>query len=351
MRQILAHPTDPDVLYVSTAGGGVWKTFGARAPSISWQPLTDAIGSTAVGTLAMDPSNPDILFLGFGDPFDVQQPGITRSTDAGGTWSPPVALVASYPSPTGSGTVQLTAGSVTDVEIDPRNSLVVLATADVGLFRSVDGGATWRHLPLSSGASQFFYLWSLTYAGNDVWLVTGQAADITAPSNPVTGGGLGLWRSTDDGATWTDAAAAIPGGALVSRQAGRGTLATAASTLPDPATARVYLLAATNDGFSQYDLFRSDDAGLSFQSLHVDGTRVPDNPNPDQRSLDVLRLQAWYNQALFIDPSNPDAVFIGGQYSIVRSLDAGRTGSVLSDWLPNNTQNHLSHTGETQGWQ
>src|SRR5207245_600599 len=81
--------------------------------------LTDAIGTTAVGTLAMDPSNPDILFLGFGDPFDVKQPGITRSTDGGGTWSAPAVLHASYAA--GNGTQELTAERVTDIKVEPRN--------------------------------------------------------------------------------------------------------------------------------------------------------------------------------------------------------------------------------------
>src|SRR5438552_2678644 len=56
VRQILAHPMDPDVLFIATAGGGVWKTYIATAPTVLWEPLTDALGSTAVGTLAMDPS-------------------------------------------------------------------------------------------------------------------------------------------------------------------------------------------------------------------------------------------------------------------------------------------------------
>src|SRR6185369_3481278 len=143
-----------------------------------WEPLTDALGTTAVGTLAMDPSNPDILFLGFGDPFDVQQPGITRSTDGGGTWATPSILKATY-----AGT-QLTAGTVTDIKVDPRNSLIVMATSDAGLFRSIDGG--------------------------DTWLATGQAADPTVPPVPNNAGTLGLWRSTDDGATWTYIAGVLP---------------------------------------------------------------------------------------------------------------------------------------------
>jgi photosystem II stability/assembly factor-like uncharacterized protein len=337
VRQILPHPLDPDVLYLSTAGGGVWKTYGASAPSPLWEPLTDALGTTAVGTLAMDPANPDILFLGFGDPFDVQQPGITRSTDGGGSWSPPVELVATYTF--GTETLQRVAGAVTDIQVDPRNSLVVLAATDIGLFRSIDGGSSWQHLPLSSSAARFFFFWSLAYLGNDGWLVAGQAADITAPPSPNGGGPLALWRSSDDGATWTYATAALPGGERTAQLIGRVTMVTARSTLADPASARVYLLASTIAGSAQHDLFRSDDAGLSFQSLRVNATSEPQNPNPDQPNLDVLRGQAWYNQALFVDPANPDAVLIGGQLSMVRSLDAGRSWSVLSDWLPHNSEN------------
>jgi len=338
-RRILAHPMDPDVLYFATAGGGVWKTSTATAPVVLWEPLTDAIGTTAVGTLAMDPSNPDILFLGFGDPFDVRQPGITRSTDGGGTWSTPAAVAATYT--IGATTRTLTAGAVTDIKVDPRNSAVVLATTDAGLFRSTDGGAGWFHVPLIvSGVSRAYYMWSLAFAGSDTWLATGQAvADITAPPTADAGGSLVLFRSTDDGATWTLASAALPGGDASAQLAGRATLATAESTVPDSASARIYLLAATVDGGAQLDLFRSDDGGLSFQALHVNASRRPENPNPDAMSLDVLGVQAWYNQALLVDAANPDGVFIGGQLAIIRSLDAGRTWSVLSDWLPNNSAN------------
>ena len=222
-RQILAHPMDPDVLYLATAGGGVWKTYDARGSTVHWEPLTDALGTTSVGTLAMDPSNPEILFLGFGDPFDVQQPGLVRSADGGGTWSAPAQLHATYSS--GSSTVTLTAGSVTDIKVDPHNSLVVLATTDVGLFRSTNGGATWSQVNVSANGVDYYYMWSIAYVGNDSWLATGQAADLAVPPTPAGHGAIGLWRSTDDGLTWTAIVEAIPGGDNVARFGGRGTLA------------------------------------------------------------------------------------------------------------------------------
>src|SRR5260370_40292079 len=85
-RQILASPTDPGVLYLSTSGGGVWKTWDAGA---HWEPITDQLGATAVGALAMDPLNPDILYLRFRDPFDVHTPGLVKSTDTCITSSDP----------------------------------------------------------------------------------------------------------------------------------------------------------------------------------------------------------------------------------------------------------------------
>ncbi|HZX94760.1 MAG TPA: hypothetical protein VFE90_09615 [Myxococcales bacterium] len=338
VRQIVPHPTDPDVLFLSTAGGGVWKTWNARSPEIAWEPLTDAMGTTSIGTLAMDPENPDVLYLGFGDPFEVRQPGMVRSLDGGGTWSAPAVLTATYDAAGAQKT--LTVDSVSDIKVDPANSLVVLAATDVGLFRSTDAGTTWTHVPLASATAGFFWMWSLACVGDSTWLLSGQEGDITAPGDPASGGPLALWRSTDDGATWSYISSALPGGEATAAAAGRGTLAIAPSTLADPRSARIYLLAADSGGDAQLDVFRSDDAGLTFQALAVNSTRVPRNPNPDQKTLDVLHGQAWYNQALLVDPANPDAVFVGGDLAMVRSLDGGRSWDVLSDWLPLSSGNH-----------
>ena len=327
-RQLLVHPTDPAILYLATAGGGVWKTWDAGA---HWEPITDALGTTAIGTLAMDPENPDILYLGFGDPFDVHQPGLVRSTDGGGTWSEPVQLVATY------GGIQQVATAVTDIKVDPQNSSVVLAATDAGLFRSADAGASWQQINLTGiGVTDTsFYMWSLARVGPSTWLATGQLAD---PSKPASASGnagtLGLWRSTDDGVTWTWGADSLPGGDTLAASAGRATLAVAASTLIAPATARVFLLVASLKGDQQLDLYRSDDGGQSFAGVGMNVRGEPSNPNADQADLNVLHQQAWYNQAITVDPAEPDLVFVGGDLSLMRSTDGGNGWSVLSNWLP-----------------
>ena len=90
VRRVLVHPTDPNIIYVATAGGGVWKTFDGTTPvsdlpggstGPTWRPITESVGSLSVGSMAMDPKNPDILVLGLGDPFDNQFPGLVHSSD------------------------------------------------------------------------------------------------------------------------------------------------------------------------------------------------------------------------------------------------------------------------------
>lgn len=331
-RQIVPHPTNPNILYMATSGGGVWKSYDQGA---GWEPMTDSLGSLSIGTLAMDPSSPEVLYLGLGDPFDVPQPGIAQSFNGGATWSAPQLLQYSL-----SGTTY-TAASVTDIKIDPTNSLIVLVTSDQGLFRSIDGGTSYSHVSLVGTASSDinFWMWSVGYVGAHTWLVSGERLDLTGTTR---GGGMGLWRSIDDGVNWTWNGSALPGGDAEAAAAGRGTLATALSTVSDVTTSRIYLLAGIKGsgafgGNATRDVYRSDDGGNSFISLRVNSGGRPTNPNVDQTDLNVLHEQAWYNQAITVDPTNADAVFVGGNLAMIRSLDGGVTWSVLSDWLPGPT--------------
>jgi photosystem II stability/assembly factor-like uncharacterized protein len=331
LRSIVPHPGDPNILFIATAGGGIWKTYNAGA---TWEPLTDRLGTLGSGALAMDPRNPDILVYGFGDTFDsdLQMPGVVTSTDGGATWSndkSPVPLTATI------GGFPAVATQVRDLKIDPNNSAVILAATNIGLFRSTDFGAHWTLLTLP-GANAWMG-WSIAWAGGTNWLVTAQEltvslANLIQPPRANDSGKLGYFRSTDDGATFTDASASFPAGV------GRVTLAVATSTVGDPPTARVYALAANLPGptaaFATRDVYRSEDGGQTFIALGVNSGARPTNPTFYQRDLDVLHGQAWYNQAILVDPTNPDTVFIGGNLSMIRTTNAGATWSVVADWLP-----------------
>ena len=343
VRQILPHPANPDILYLATAGGGVWKTWDGGA---GWEPLGDKLGALSVGALAMDPASPEILYLGLGDPFGTAQAGLVRSRDGGATWSDPVLLTAVYDY--GGTTYRLPVDRISDIKVDPLHSANLFVATNRGFFRSTDGGQSFLQIPLVGAApgDLYFQMWSIAWVAPNTWLATGTRKDLTGRPAP---GDLGFWRSVDNGVNWTWNAAALPASGADLQSIGRGTLATAPSTVGDAASARVFLLAGTsppagpNQTYAQKDLYRSEDGGRTFVSLRMNGSRLPLNPTDSQNDLDVLHEQSWYNQAIAVDPRNPDLVFVGGNLALVRSSDGGQSWSVVSDWLPAATRVPLTY--------
>ena len=324
-QKIVPHPSDPNVLYLATSGGGVWKTFNAQAAFTTtgggprWASITDQLGSQSIGAFALDPNSPDTLYVGLGDPFDVSSPGFFHSADGGQTWAGPLALHGSY-----GGSDQI-ATSTRDIAVDPSRSGVVLVATDVGLFRSQEGGISenWQLVRLNGSVAQ--ECWSVAWVGPLTWLASCRE------------GRQGkVYRSSDNGASWAPATG-------IDADVGRMTLAASASDSATPASAWVYLLAATSAGYAQKDVYWSYDGGRTFHSLGMDvsacGTSCPAPINSasgtnDQPDLNVLHDQAWYNQAIVVDPRDHRRLFIGGNLTMVRSQDGGRTWDVVSDWLP-----------------
>ncbi|GAC1347014.1 MAG: hypothetical protein NVSMB23_25590 [Myxococcales bacterium] len=334
LRSVVPHPADPNILFIATAGGGVWKTYDAGA---TWDPLTDRLGALASGALAMDPHNPDVLVYGLGDPFDsgLAAPGVVTSTDGGASWSAPTLLTAAAVG----AFANVVATQVRDVQIDPGASNHLLVATNVGLFSSNDFGASFQQVALPGGP---WSAWSIAWLGAGSWMVTAQVLTgttleaVNSTNARYDLGRLGLFRSTDGAKTFSDDAAALPAGEPA--LAGRATLAVAPSTTGNPATARVYLLAASAPSpprrDSTRDLYRSDDGGLSFRALRVNSGGTPSNPNGSQATLDLGHGQAWYDQAILVDPFDPDLVFAGGDLALIRTKDGGATWTVVADWLP-----------------
>ena len=328
MRNVLVHPTNPDIVYLATSGGGVWKTFDATAPIDAtngphWHPITETLGSLSIGALAMSPINPDSLLLGLGDPFDVRTPGFFHTDDGGATWIGPAVLSGVYPGFAGT----FTAASVRDIGYSAGGQ-VVLAATDVGLFRSIEGGlgSAWqlKDVQLDHDPQEF---WSLGRVGGQVWVAT--SIDLPNQVGSVVGR---VWRSTDDGASWAQITNFTPVADVTDVR--RMTVAVSPSDSANPNSARVYLLAENRDETAQKDVFRSDDGGQSWSALGVNSTGVPVNRNDDQSNLDVMHDQAFYNQMIAVDPQNHDRVLVGGNLCLVRSLDGGSTWAIMAHWLP-----------------
>ena len=329
-RKILVDPRDANVVYLATSGGGVWKTYDALAPISAtsgphWQPITETIGSLSVGMIAMNPRAPDSLLLGLGDPFDVQTPGFYSTANGGATWDGPVTLTGTY---TASGT--FTANSVRDIQFDPGGAIVFAAT-DAGLFRHAAGGVGpgWSLVDLDALTHAYQDCTSIASAGPHTWLA---ACCENASCIGGTAGGGRLWRSVDDGASWSDSTARLPGAPDLERM----TLATASAPSAGGGW-RAYLLAANSGNNAQKDVYRSNDGGATWSSLSMGPSfpgNKPVNPTSSQPDLDFLHGQAFYNHMLVVDPANPDTLFIGGNLASGRSRDGGATWTVMTDWLP-----------------
>jgi hypothetical protein len=317
LRSILPHPTDPNTLYVLSAGGGMWKTSNLNDAFPNWKPLTDATVTTSGGAAAMG-SNPDTLYLGLGDPFDglaLLGGYMLRSTNGGSTWSAPISLP--------------TASLVTDVKVDSSGGAdVVLAGTNGGLYRSIDGGVTYS---VAAGIPTTRAVASLakTSAG---WLAATFVSDTCCRFG--LGASATIYRSTDGGATWA-ATAGTPA------DTARFTLA-----VGQPGDAVVFAVAnqnrtysgttLVNSGTQQKDVWRSTDGGLTWASLAMTpGGRAPTNPNPEQGDLNFLHSQGWYNQMLVVDPSDAtrNTVYIGGNLATGKSTDGGATWKVVTNWL------------------
>jgi photosystem II stability/assembly factor-like uncharacterized protein len=311
VRSILPHPTDPNTVYVLSAGGGLWKTANFNAAAPTWIALSDATVTTSGGAAALG-RNPNTIYVGLGDPFDgIALVGgvMLHSVDGGATWALPINLPR--------------ATIIGDVKVDSIGPVdVVLVATDAGLFRSTDAGASYVR---PTGIPSNVVVSSLVKSSAG-WLAATFVAD------PCCRYGIGahamIYRSTDGGASFSPIANNVFAGAA------RSTMAVGA-----PGDATVYAIAnqakaGNSTGERQRDMFKSVDGGLTWAALGLNGL-TPLNPNGDQPDLDVMHDQAWYNQMLLVDPTDTsrNTVHFGGNLSTVKTIDGGRTWTVQTNWL------------------
>jgi photosystem II stability/assembly factor-like uncharacterized protein len=309
VRSIITDPANANTIYVAFAGGGVWKSTDGGA---FWNAKTETLGSLSVGSLEMDPTNASTLYLGLGDPFDGTGIGITKSTDGANTWSDPIIL--------GDSSV------ITDIAVSAANSNVVLVSTNKGLYRSTDGGATYSAVTIATGSAEKPYVWSLASGGGSNWVLSLEAS----PSATATDGQV--WRSTDNGATWTRGTGITHSGGIT-----RVTVASAPSN-----TSVMYAIAGGGAGGSTdfANLFKSTNGGASWTGVGatVKGGRTTykrySNSNTEQSTLQTLfNGQSWYDQMLIVNPTNANEVYFGGALTMAKTSDGGSTYKQVSNWL------------------
>jgi photosystem II stability/assembly factor-like uncharacterized protein len=310
-----------------------------------------------IGSFDIDPTNPQVIHAGLGDYWEGNPGGVMVTTTNGGfTWGAPRPLAVTNAIST------FKAVNIRTVTIDPNNHNNILVAADVGLFRSTDGGETYNPIDLPNlaeyGATNLEGGFSIVYigttGGQSTFLMSGNyACPGTFPpsfNQPTTGffvttcaglattfGNRGdIWRSTDAGATWTSTRLA---GALPVPQRGemgRINLAAVPGTTAD--TAIVYAVAANQSGSETVAVAKSFNGGASWLLVSQGRNTLPTNLTPGATGADCLNMdighgQSQYDLTIAVDPQNANNLYIGGNLCGARSIDGGATWNMMANWL------------------
>lgn len=305
LRSIVIHPTNPQIMWAGSVGGGIWKTENGGA---SWRPLDDFMTNLAVATLVIDPKNPNILYAGTGEGFysgDVLRgAGVFKSTDGGANWN------------------QLSSTATPDFQwvnrlaISPSNSQVLLAATRTGIWRSSDGGATWTpKLPANQGFLQ------VAFNPNDGTKV-------------VASGKYGrAYYSTNGGYTWTSATKPWGTGQTINYPNGSSENYDARVELSYAPSNPNIVYASVNQARQYTDgnyyagvIYKSTDGGRNYSATGAWGY--------------LENTQGWYDNAIWVSPTNPNFLIFGG-VDLFRSTDGGATLTRISQWQ--SSPNYSAH--------
>ena len=285
-------------VYLGSANGGVFKSTDSGT---NWTPIFDQTGVSSIGALALDPTNPYVVYCGTGeanasvDSYDGN--GVYKSTDAGATWQP-MGLAETR--------------RIGRVAVDPSNPNRVFVAAmgtqfstgpHRGLYRSLDAGLSWTKVLFVNDS-------------------TGVSDVVINPAHPETvfcatwervrhptyrrayGPGCGIWRSIDSGTTWTRLQIGLP---APSDNVGRIGLAIAPSR---PSWIYAQIISGAAAGYVGLGLYRSTNGGASWTRRDVGGF------------TGSFGGFGWYFGEVQVDPANPDQVYCMGVDFIV-SADGG----------------------------
>jgi photosystem II stability/assembly factor-like uncharacterized protein len=277
--------------YFGATGGGLWKTSNG---GMTWSPVTDGqIHSSSVGAVAVSESNPDVVYIGMGETelrgSVMQGDGVYKSIDAGKTWKH-VGLTETQ--------------AISRIRIDPANPDVVYVAAlghpfgsndERGVFRSRDGGATWKRVLFRNSRAGAI---DLAMDPRHPTVLFASIWDVYRTPWTLSSGGPagGLFKSTDGGDTWTE----------ITRNPGlpKGTIGKINVSVSADSN-RIYAMVEADDG----GLFQSNDAGLSWTLVNADRS---------------IRQRAFYFSRIVADPQNRDTIY-ALNVEFYRSTDGGKS--------------------------
>lgn len=287
------HPTDPNIIYAGSAGGGLWKSTTAGVGAQAWERVPLGHPVIGVSSIAIDPTNPDVMYIGTGEVYnyEIATPavydrltrgsygsGLLKSTDGGLSWEKSIDW--SYEEMRG----------IWDVVVNEQNPQAVFAATTEGTFRSYNAGGDWElvhDFPM----------------GIDIEIHPLDTNIIYLSHGGHNSPGAGIFKSEDGGDSFT----LLEG--LPNNYTGRSLISISPS---DPDI--LYISMANSQ--SGIGLFRSDDGGESWDLVN--------NSN-------VASYQGWYSHDVAIKPDNPENVIWTG-IDAFKSTNGGSSIQQKSAW-------------------
>lgn len=309
--------------YAGYTGGGLWTT---EDGGINWENISDGyftVGS--IGDIAVSESDPNVVYVGTGEHavrgvMTSYGNGVYKSTDAGKTWKH-IGLEKTR--------------HISDIAVHPSNPDLVYVAGqgtvhgpnnDRGVFKSTDGGATWKkvlYINDSTGIS------SLSMDMNNPRILYATSWEHRRLPWTVSSGGAGsaIWKSTDEGNTWKKLTEGLP------KMMGKMGISVSRAN-----SNRVYAILETEK--SKSGLYRSDDAGKTWALL---------SNNQD------ISSRSWYYMEVFADPINENIVYVLNA-PMMKSIDGGKTfarvrvqhGDTHDLWI-NPSKNNVIALGDDGG--
>lgn len=291
INAVAAHPTDADILYVGAVNGGIWRTFNATDTDPTWENGTDALASNSIGDIVFDTADTthQTLVAGFGRFSSFARvsgamEGLVRTIDAGATWS----IFAP----------DLRDRSIAKLAVHGDRIVAAVNFAEdfvcenVGVMRSIDGGATFEQLTLAS-------------SGIPAGVSTVVTPDPNAPdvlyaavifAEQCDEGQSGIYRSADGGANWAKVSDASLDATLNDN--------TGLTEIEFGQDGRVFVASTQNGRLA--GVFYSSDDGTTWTGMELPGTLEPSFVGVHAGGQGSIHF------SLAVDPTDSNIVYVGG---------------------------------------